>query len=184
MGPKLRNQQDEEKDDGIETPEKLNTEMKILENVSNQRFKSKDAEENMVNIERYNKKMKERLQKVSEFITNLSDEMIEGGTDVEKVLSWSNKQEEKLDQFGKLIADVEAWLSEGTTVDINSTKQQQKRIGQQDQLFQEQLKQQQENFQWMMEQQKSLEEMHLRNQEREEEWHQLKIEREKKWQRK
>ena len=35
--------------------------------------------------------MKERLQKVSEFITNLSDEMIEGGTDVEKVLSWNNK---------------------------------------------------------------------------------------------
>ena len=61
--------------------------------------------------------MKERLQKVSEFITNLSD--------VEKVLSWSNKQEEKLDQFGKLMADVEVWLSEGTTVDINSTKQQQ-----------------------------------------------------------
>ena len=110
--------------------------------------------------------------------------MIEGGTDVEKVLSWSNKQEEKLDQFGKPMADVEVWLSEGTTVDINSTKQQQKRLEQQDQLFQEQLKQQQQNFQWMMEQQKRLEEMHLRNQEREEEWHQLKIEREKKWQRK
>ena len=90
-GTKLRNQQEEEKDDGIETPEKLNTEMKILENLSNQLLKSKDAEENMVNTERYNKKMKERLQKVSEFITNLSDEMIEGGTDVEKVLSWSNK---------------------------------------------------------------------------------------------
>ena len=83
MGPKLRNQQEEEKDDEIETPEKLNTEMKILENLSNQLLKSKDAEENMVNTERYNKKMKERLQKVSEFITNLSDEMIEGGTDVE-----------------------------------------------------------------------------------------------------
>ena len=87
----LRNQQEEEKDDGIETPEKLNIEMKILENLSNQLLKSKDAEENMVNTERYNKKMKERLQKVSEFITNLSDEMIEGGTDVEKVLSWSSK---------------------------------------------------------------------------------------------
>ena len=78
--------------------------------------------------------------------------MIEGGTDVEKVLSRSNKQEEKLDQFGKLVADVEVWLSEGPTVDINSTKQQQKRLGQQNQLFQDQLKQQQQNFQWMLEQ--------------------------------
>ena len=79
MGPKLRNQQEEEKDDGIETPEKLNTEMKILENLSNQLLKSKNAEENMVNTERYNKKMKERLQKVSEFTTSLSDEMIKVG---------------------------------------------------------------------------------------------------------
>ena len=133
-----------------------NTEMKILENLSNQLLKPKEVEENMVNTERYNKKMKERLQKVSEFITNISDEMIEGGTDVEKVLSWSNKQEGKLDQLGKLMADVEVWLSEGTTVDINSTKHQQKRLGQQDQLFQEQLKQQQQNFRWMMEQQKRL----------------------------
>ena len=52
MGPQLRNQQEEEKDDGIETPEKLNTEMKILENLSNQLLKSKNAEENMVNTER------------------------------------------------------------------------------------------------------------------------------------
>ena len=152
--------------------------MKIMENLSNQLLKSNDVEEDMVNTERCNKKMKESLQKVNEFITSLSDEIIEGGTDVEKVLSWSNKQEEKLDQFGKLMVDVEVWLSEGTTVDINSTKQQQKRLEQQDQLFQEQLKQQQQNFQWMMEQQKRLEEMHLRNQ-REEEWHQLKMEREK-----
>ena len=103
MGPKLRNQLEEGKEDEIKTPEKLNVEMKILENLSNQLAKSRDAEENMVNTERYYKKLKERLQKVSEFITTLSDQMIEEGADVEKVLSWSNNKEEELDQFGKLM---------------------------------------------------------------------------------
>ena len=51
MGPKLRNQLEEGKEDEIKTLEKLNVEMKILENLSNQLTKSKDAEENMVNTE-------------------------------------------------------------------------------------------------------------------------------------
>ena len=119
MGPKLRNQLEEGKEDEIKTPEKLNVEMKILENLSNQLTKSRDAEENMVNTERYYKKLKERLQKVSEFITTLSDQMIEEGADVEKVLSWSNNKEEELDQFGKLMTDVETWLTSGASTDIN-----------------------------------------------------------------
>ena len=119
MGPKLRNQLEEGKEDEIKTLEKLNVEMKILENLSNQLTKSKDAEENMVNTERYYKKLKERLQKVSEFITTLSDQMIEEGADVEKVLSWSNNKEEELDQFGKLMTDVETWLTSGASTDIN-----------------------------------------------------------------
>ena len=93
--------------------------MKILENLSNQLTKSRDAEENMVNTERYYKKLKERLQKVSEFITTLSDQMIEEGADAEKVLSWSNSKEEELDQFGKLMTDVETWLTSGASTDIN-----------------------------------------------------------------
>ena len=119
MGPKLRNQLEDGKEDEIKTPEKLNVEMKILENLSNQLTKSRDAEENMVNTERYYKKLKERLQKVSEFITTLSDQMIEEGADVEKVLSWSNNKEEELDQFGKLMTDVETWLTSGASTDIN-----------------------------------------------------------------
>ena len=126
MGPKLRNQLEEGKEDEIKTPEKLNVEMKILENLSNQLTKSRDAEENMVNTERYYKKLKERLQKVSEFITTLSDQMIEEGADVEKVLSWSNNKEEELDQFGKLMTDVETWLTSGASIDINMSKHKQK----------------------------------------------------------
>ena len=177
MGPKLRNQPEEGKEDELKTPEKLNVEMKILENLSNQLTKSRHAEENMVNTERYYKKLKERLQKVSEFITTLSDQMIEEGADVEKVLSWSNNKEEELDQFGKLMTDVETWLTSGASTDINMSKHKQK---QQDQLFQEQLKQQQQSFQWIMEQQKRFEEMHVSIQEREEKWYQLKMEREEK----
>ena len=119
MGPKLRNQLEEGKEDEIKTSEKLNVEMKILENLSNQLTKSRDVEENMVNTEQYYKKLKERLQKVSEFITTLSDQMIEEGADVEKVLSWSNNKEEELDQFGKLMTDVETWLTSGASTDIN-----------------------------------------------------------------
>ena len=41
MGPKLRNKQQEDRDNEIETSEKLNTQMKILENLSNQMVKSR-----------------------------------------------------------------------------------------------------------------------------------------------
>ena len=176
MGPKLRNQPEDGKEDEIKTPEKLTVEMKILENLSNQLIRAKDVEENMVNAERYYKKLKERLQKVSEFITTLSDQMIEEGTEVEKVLTWCNNKEEEIDQFGKLISDVENWLTKDVPTDVNMPKQRQ----QQDELFQEQLKQQQQSFQWIVEQQKQFEEMYISNREREENWYQLKLEREEK----
>lgn len=44
-------------------------------------IKSKDAEENMVNAERYKIKLRERMKEVSELIIILLDEMMDGGNE-------------------------------------------------------------------------------------------------------
>ena len=161
MGPKLRSQADDD--------EVITTQLKLLENIQNQMMQAKEHGYRRKTI-RYKVNLEKKIEQVSQLITNLSDEKINEGTNVDDVLLWTNSQESKLDQFESQLEEIEEWLDLPTETTSNNDREKRKTDAQQ----------QREQHEWMLQQQitvqQQMEEMFKRNQEREEEWHQRKLE--------